>query len=270
MAQFYRPIVKPASVVNQLNGEIDLSLMRQVAGGSRMLTEAAKPFDMLCHAFLAETGKPLTYTGTYRSYESQQKLFLSRYRQVPFSTYIVTPKERRKRWEALPPSSKHHADNPSESFWVMKQNANGSYPAMAAVPGRSNHGWGLSADLALGSSPSAATSLDAAARRWLEANLERFGFTYEVPSEPWHVTYFVGDKGVAPVEAVTIRPTLRRGSSGLDVRFLQDRLNVSGEKLSVDGQFGGMTEAAVRRFQRASGLVVDGVVGPRTWAKLTI
>jgi hypothetical protein len=58
-----------------------------------------------------------------------------------------------------------------------------------------------------------------------------------------------------------VRPTLRRGSSGESVRVLQ-------EKLFVDGVFGASTEAAVREFQRKHGLVVDGVVGPRTWAKL--
>jgi peptidoglycan hydrolase-like protein with peptidoglycan-binding domain len=32
----------------------------------------------------------------------------------------------------------------------------------------------------------------------------------------------------------------------------------------VDGLFGGRTEAAVCAFQRAYGLVPDGIVGPKT------
>jgi hypothetical protein len=62
-------------------------------------------------------------------------------------------------------------------------------------------------------------------------------------------------------DAPPVRPTLRRGSSGESVRVLQG-------KLLVDGVFGASTEEAVKRFQRANGLVADGVVGPKTWAKL--
>jgi hypothetical protein len=65
------------------------------------------------------------------------------------------------------------------------------------------------------------------------------------------------------------RPVLRRGSSGESVRCLQETLNNwGGAKLTVDGVFGPVTEAAVIRFQKAHGLVVDGVVGNQTWRSL--
>ena len=68
--------------------------------------------------------------------------------------------------------------------------------------------------------------------------------------------------------------TLSEGSSGGDVRELQIRVagwaadSPQQTVVSVDGQFGAGTKAAVIRFQRAYGLPADGVVGPQTQAKL--
>lgn len=66
------------------------------------------------------------------------------------------------------------------------------------------------------------------------------------------------------------RPTLRNGSVGGSVRFLQKRLIARGfDPGAPDGAFGPRTDAAVRAFQRAKGLLVDGVVGLETWAALS-
>lgn len=59
-------------------------------------------------------------------------------------------------------------------------------------------------------------------------------------------------------------PTLRRGDRGDAVKDLQRRLG----GLTVDGSFGPATEAKVKEFQRSKGLVVDGIVGAKTWAAL--
>jgi len=59
------------------------------------------------------------------------------------------------------------------------------------------------------------------------------------------------------------RPTIRRGDSGDNVKQCQTAL-----RINPDGEFGRVTEAAVREFQRSKGLVPDGIVGPRTWAEL--
>lgn len=62
---------------------------------------------------------------------------------------------------------------------------------------------------------------------------------------------------------------LRVGSSGDMVRFAQSYLNGAlGTRLSVDGRFGTATKDAVRTFQRAQGLTVDGIIGSATWAAL--
>lgn len=51
---------------------------------------------------------------------------------------------------------------------------------LAAAPGRSTHGLGLSADISV---------TDAATLRWLRANAGRYGFVNDVPSEAWHWTW---------------------------------------------------------------------------------
>lgn len=66
----------------------------------------------------------------------------------------------------------------------------------------------------------------------------------------------------------TSRPTLRRGSRGDDVLYLQQQLVARGYWLSSDGAFGAATESAVRSFQRSQSLTADGVVGPQTWMAL--
>lgn len=50
---------------------------------------------------------------------------------------------------------------------------------LAAKPGTSDHGWGLSLDL----------RLDPAALNWMRANGATYGFAEDVPREPWHWTF---------------------------------------------------------------------------------
>lgn len=64
--------------------------------------------------------------------------------------------------------------------------------------------------------------------------------------------------------------TLKNGSKGDDVKELQELLLAAGHELGkADGIFGAKTEEAVRAFQRASGLDVDGIAGRLTLAALT-
>jgi peptidoglycan hydrolase-like protein with peptidoglycan-binding domain len=65
-----------------------------------------------------------------------------------------------------------------------------------------------------------------------------------------------------------VRPTLRRGSQGEHVRYLQQRLNAHRAPVRVDGDFGPATVRAVQQFQRAKGLPTTGIVASRTWAAL--
>jgi len=68
-------------------------------------------------------------------------------------------------------------------------------------------------------------------------------------------------------EADQSEPVLRLGSSGLPVRRLQSRMGAVGfDTGGVDGRFNSKTEQAVKQLQQQADLVVDGIVGPKTWA----
>jgi hypothetical protein len=74
----------------------------------------------------------------------------------------------------------------------------------------------------------------------------------------------------APAGAVATG-SARRGSAGETVKLLQERLKAAGfDPGPIDGEFGPKTDAAVRAYQTAKGLTVDGVVGPQTWGALGV
>lgn len=73
------------------------------------------------------------------------------------------------------------------------------------------------------------------------------------------------------IEVKTTRKTIKRGSKGENVTYAQKKLIDLGYdlgKYGADGSFGKLTETAVKAFQKKNGLTADGVVGPKTWAKL--
>ena len=83
------------------------------------------------------------------------------------------------------------------------------------------------------------------------------------------VCNYLGVEYVPP--ARVNRSLIRQGSRGNDVTYAQQKLysKLYNEVGSIDGVFGSKTAAAVRQFQADNGLVVDGIIGPRTWAVLS-
>ena len=66
-------------------------------------------------------------------------------------------------------------------------------------------------------------------------------------------------------------PVLRRGDKGPTVKEAQQLLMAAGyalPKYGADGDFGAETQKAVKDFQWNNNIIMDGIIGPDTWAML--
>jgi peptidoglycan hydrolase-like protein with peptidoglycan-binding domain len=79
-----------------------------------------------------------------------------------------------------------------------------------------------------------------------------------------HATWTTLYKSVLAV-APNAMPILQLGRQGEAVQLLQKTLNQSSKVVTVDGNFGIATEAAVKTLQKNNRLTVDGIVGSKTW-----
>ena len=80
---------------------------------------------------------------------------------------------------------------------------------------------------------------------------------------------FVGNNTWRTLLTIPPYPLLRNGSQGAYVRFAQQLLESNLYPVgTIDGIFGNRTQSAVRSFQSANGLAVDGIIGPNTWSVL--
>ena len=144
------------------------------------------------------------------------------------------------------------------ALWTIYQSGGN----LAAVPGTSNHGWGKAIDLPT----------------WtMQQVIKKFGQNVgwnkiEAFSEPWHYNYVGNYKRPNPGLSVKY-PRAKKGSGGWGqkwfVKKLERRLKKLGYKnVTVDGQFGKVTDRAVKDFQRNKGLKADGIVNKKTWQAL--
>lgn len=142
----------------------------------------------------------------------------------------------------------------------------------------SNHSWGTAIDLTL------AGVLDRRGDQRVQQGLadiapifNRHGWFWGAGFGTEDAMHFeVGDDKIREWHAQGVfglgRPLapagLSLGDRGPEVRELQELLNRAGHDLKTDGGFGPKTFDAVRSFQQAAGLTVNGVAGPETLSAL--
>lgn len=158
-----KPVKLPKDLANVTNGNLPLELLRPFGPSGVLHRRAARQATAMVNA-AKKAGIDLTYTygGTYRTYAQQVQLFLQRFEKG----YVggAVNKQYLGEWYHLKPGM-----------------------ANAAAPGTSLHGWGLAVDFASGTHPDNAKSLTPQALSWLLANADRYGFSWELQSEPWHL-----------------------------------------------------------------------------------
>ena len=88
-------------------------------------------------------------------------------------------------------------------------------------------------------------------------------------SSQWRVPKSAVQSGTTPPVTPPKRPTvLKQGSTGEEVKELQQALSKLGYRVEVTGDFDKSTHYGVVRFQRKHRLTIDGVVGPQTLSKI--
>lgn len=171
-----KPVKLPLSLIGKTNGKLPAKVLTTVAPNCTLALKAARAWTALRET-AKKDGVILAQVGDYRPYERQVALFLERYSTKPTGTGDVR-------------------------YWKgVRYELKPGYAA-AAVPGTSNHGWGLAIDAALnikGQIVTITADPDGpgpvkSGLAWLLAHADAFGFSWEAQSEPWHIRYYAGSK----------------------------------------------------------------------------
>ena len=70
------------------------------------------------------------------------------------------------------------------------------------------------------------------------------------------------------IKELAFTPGIAAGSKGITVKRLQEWLNLHGNGVVIDNDFGPATQAAVKNFQNSQGLPTTGVLTAQTWKAL--
>lgn len=179
------PITYPSNIAGLVNGQLPTSVMTVVGfpkiGNAYLHSTAARCWNMMAAMFTAENpGYQLTVTSlgdAFRSYSIQYNVFFQRY----------TPT-----WSLITNGLTNRTQNTrtfnGTKYYLRKGNA------AVAVPGTSNHGWGLALDVQYVDPKNVLHPLYGynVAWAWMLLNAVRYGFSWET-SETWHIRLYGGD-----------------------------------------------------------------------------
>jgi hypothetical protein len=214
-------MVLPSDLVGQRNGELDVRLLTECGLGGLVMHHVAARANRALVAAAEAAGHPVRATSTYRTLPGQVTAFdgtLPENRTAYTGRYVPEYL-----WAAyVAGGGRFHVSNDVRPWngvrWKRRAGT-----AMSAVPGTSNHGWGLAADYAqeLDGDPQL-ESVSTAFVEWLVATAHIFGFSAEAQSEAWHWRYVAGDVlPVAVLEYEEVRlpahhVTIPAGAKGMD------------------------------------------------------
>jgi len=176
------PVVKVkycSHLAGKKPSEVTPDILRKTVSGGKMELCAADAWDAMVAAAAKDgvTLKPTSLGDQFRSIEQQKAAFLQRYRKEPVANSTS------RTWNG-------------QKWWLKK----GLAPLAAPNDDPktcSRHMLGLAVDVANASGK---------ILEWLLANENKFGFSHEVQSEPWHIRYVAGDDVPAAVKEFVEQP----------------------------------------------------------------
>jgi hypothetical protein len=262
-----RVLPKPAMVLPSIvrsygNGAIPASMLEPSGFGRAMcVSPAARAFRAFKAVEVDPLGIELRDVGGYRDLHGQWRIFggsQARYEPCSMAHYLLTPSDRRKTFRAENRSRVRALGYvvPDEMYWRKVRLPGGGWPATAAEPGESNHGWACAIDVA--EERDGDPEAESLSPRLLEALITRghaYGLGAEMDVEPWHWRYFAGDQIPVAVLAyetppVPQRPTVLIGTQSWPAVMAQQILtDKAGGNLEVDGKWGQQSATAWRDAQ---------------------
>lgn len=190
-------VIRPTTSKGYPNGQFPATALVQVPNVETkclMDRTAARAFEACFALAIQMIGVRIKDVGDFRTFQEQLNLFVDRYIPVSKEKYDATNSAHRKVWVLAGDYGYNSV------YWIKNYAKFGYWPATAAVPGTSNHGFGLALDVAQEyDADTAPDSITEAFVGWLCLYGPKFGIYASLTSEKWHWQYIRGDALPQPV-----------------------------------------------------------------------